>query len=320
MGKYLFFIFFFLTHLFYKGASLSIHDKLNTEISELNDIYKYENSIIKLEEVINDIKSTQYDRYNAYLQKALTYKRIFNYPAVLVNLDLALNQSENADFYEEAEVRILTERMFVEFDSKKFEEARKLMSILALKNTNHLNAESHGFYLSATAVLHIIDRNYEKAENTLNEAIALLRNNDPKHLPMIYTKVIGLAEHLGDKEMAMNAFQQGMLLADEYKLDIYRISLYKTIAHFFVSQQDYKNAYLYENKGVEISNRYNASFQNGKLAVLERNMLEKRKNIELEFEKKRSFLLALSTVLLLVLLVVIFKLYQSKKEKKHTRF
>lgn len=314
MRKNLFFVFFLLFH-FVGKASLTDDVNLNEEISSLNDSYKYEKSITILEEVLTNKKSGRYDRYNAYLQKSLTYKRIYNYPEVLENLDHALKQAVDSDFYEEAEVRVLAERMFVEFDSGRFEEARKLHAILSAKNINHLNPEAHGFYLGVSAVLHVIDKNYGKAESILNEAVALLTKHDPKHLPMIYAKIIGLAEHLKDREMAMNAFEQGMLYADQYRLDIYKMALYNTMAQFFVGLEDYRNAYFYHSKGSEISGRYNAALQSGKLAVLEKRMLEKRKNMQLDYEKKKSYLLAFSSVLLLVLFSVTFKLYQSKKEK-----
>lgn len=312
MMKFLYFILFLSSFL----QAHSIDPiKLNDEISELNDIYKYENSIIRLESIINDKKSTNHDRYHAYLQKALTYKRIYNYPEVLDNLDYALQEANNSEFKEAAEVRILTEQMFVQFDSRNFEEARKLMNTLEIKNTNLLNAEAHGFYLSAVAVLQMIDKKFDKAENTIKDALILMENDEPKHLPMIYTKAIGLAEHLGDKKMALEAFEKGMFYANKYKLDVYKISLYYTIAHFFVSIEDYKSAYLYENKGIEVSSRYNAAFQNGKLAVLEKKILGERKNLEIEFERKKTYFLALFSVLLVVLLAVVVILYRFKREK-----
>lgn len=87
------------------------------------------------------------------------------------------------------------------------------------------------------------------------------------------------------------------------------------MSHFFLTFEDYKNAYLYENQGVEISARYNAAFQNGKLSVLERNLLNKRKNIELDYQKKIKYILAFASAILLAFLVVVVKLYQSNREK-----
>lgn len=315
MTKYLFLLFFLFSIKF--SSNIVNPDKLSKEIAGFNDVYKYEASIIKLEEIINSNKATNFDRYHAYLQKALTYKRVYNYPEVLNNLNIALSNAKNSDFWEEADVRILTEKMFVEFDSRKFEEARKLIHAIGLKNTNLLTAETYAFYLNAKAVIFMLDQKYEDSESTLNQAIAVLEKNDSKHLPMIYAKMIGLAEYSKDKEMALDAFRKGMQHADEYKLDVYRMSLYYTMAHFFVTLEDYKNAYYYESRGAEISSRYNASFQNGKLSLLEKSLLEQRKNSDLDFEKKKTYLLAFTAALMFILLIVAIKFYQVKKHANH---
>lgn len=314
MNKFLFVLIFFCLYLNTKAQQIN-SEALNKEISQLNDAYKYEESIIKLEEILHNKKSQNYERYNAYLQKALTFKRLYNYPEVLENLDLAFEEAKDTDFVEEAEVRVLTEKMFVEFDLRNFDKAEKLIKDLSKKNIDLLDAETQAFYLSAVAVLQIINKNYNAAQLTLEDAIGILERKSPKHLPLIYTKIIGLSEHLKDRNLAQNAFDKGIYYAEKYNMDIYKISLYYTMSHFFLTFEDYKNAYLYENQGVEISARYNAAFQNGKLSVLERNLLNKRKNIELDYQKKIKYILAFASAILLAFLVVVVKLYQSNREK-----
>lgn len=314
MNKFLFVLIFFCLYLNTKAQQIN-SEALNKEISQLNDAYKYEESIIKLEEILHNKKSQNYERYNAYLQKALTFKRLYNYPEVLENLDLAFEEAKDTDFVEEAEVRVLTEKMFVEFDLRNFDKAEKLIKDLSKKNIDLLDAETQAFYLSAVAVLQIINKNYNAAQLTLEDAIGILERKSPKHLPLIYTKIIGLSEHLQDRNLAQNAFDKGIYYAEKYNMDIYKISLYYTMSHFFLTFEDYKNAYLYENQGVEISARYNAAFQNGKLSVLERNLLNKRKNIELDYQKKIKYILAFASAILLAFLVVVVKLYQSNREK-----
>ncbi|MGV4414580.1 response regulator transcription factor [Chryseobacterium sp. T1] len=290
-------------------------ERLNTEIANFNDNYQYQKSIIRLEEIINNKRSTAYDRYNAYLQKSLTYKRLFNYPEVLENLNLALEVSENQNFHEEAEVRVLTEQMFVEFDSRKYEEARKLISILQLKNTNLLRGETQAFYLGAIAVMDIFDKKYDQAQLTLDDAIAILKSENPKHLPLIYSKMIGIAEHLRDEELAIKAFEEGIFYANKYKLDLYRISLYFTMSHFYFTIEDYKNAYIYQSKGSDVSSRYNAAFRNGQLTVLEKSIIQKRNNVEIDYQRKLKYALGFSSFILLAFLIVVIKLYKANRQK-----
>lgn len=314
MNKFLFILFLF-NFSFNIHAQLVDPIKLHHEISELNDRYKYEESIVKLENILNNKKASQQDLYNAHLQKALTYKRLYNYPEVLENLGYAMEEAKNTDFEEAAEVRILTEKMFVEFDSRSYAQAEKLINILATKNLNLLDPETHAFYLSAVAVTQIINKEYTLAKATLDDAIKILKVESPKHLPLIYTKMIGLAEHLKDKDMAQKAFDEGIAYANKYNMAIYKISMYYTMSHFFLTLEDYKNAYLYENQGVEISSQYNATFQSGKLAVLEKNLINKRNNLERDYQKKLQYFLAFSIVILSAFIIVLIKLHKSNKQK-----
>src|SRR5690606_24061710 len=92
-------------------------------------------------------------------------------------------------------------------------------------------------------------------------------------------------------------------------------SMYYTMSHFFLTLEDYKNAYLYENQGVEISSQYNATFQSGKLAVLEKNLINKRNNLERDYQKKLQYFLAFSIVILSAFIIVLIKLHKSNKQK-----
>ena len=66
----LFFVLLFTTP--FLSAQNIDPQKLNDEISVLNDQFKYEASLLRLEEVIIDKKSTHYDIFNAYIQRSLT--------------------------------------------------------------------------------------------------------------------------------------------------------------------------------------------------------------------------------------------------------
>ncbi|WP_313215390.1 hypothetical protein [Soonwooa sp.] len=56
MNKFLFVLIFFCLYLNTKAQQIN-SEALNKEISQLNDAYKYEESIIKLEEILHNKKS-----------------------------------------------------------------------------------------------------------------------------------------------------------------------------------------------------------------------------------------------------------------------
>ncbi|WP_317164264.1 MULTISPECIES: helix-turn-helix transcriptional regulator [Sphingobacterium] len=289
--------------------------KLHQEISELNDKKGYEASLLKLDNIIHTDNASNYDRYNAYLQKALTYKRVFNYPEAINNLDKALEYGIKTDKKEEAEIRVLVEKALITFDSQNYEELTKLQLEIDFKNLNLLNAESHAFYMNVLAVLAIRNKEFKQAESILNRGITILEIQSPKHLPIIYSKLIGLSEHLEDQEKAKQAFDQGMHYAEKYNMDLYKIILHYAMSHFYTVIEDYKNASMHEKQGVAISSTYNAPFENGKLTVLEKELLATRKNVEIQYAGKTRFFFTILSILLLVLITVLLRLFKVSKQR-----
>lgn len=62
---------------------------LKKEISSYNEIGSFDKSIIKLDSIIHSKNVTNYDLYNLYLLKYLTYKTLLNYPEAEENLNVA---------------------------------------------------------------------------------------------------------------------------------------------------------------------------------------------------------------------------------------
>lgn len=308
--------------LFFPGyifSQLINPEELNSKISRLNDQYKYEESIVQLEEIIDDQKSSEFDKYNAYLQKALTYKRLYNYPEVSRNLKIASTYGEKSREIiqrESAEVRILMEELFVAFDTQKFDKIDGFITSLNQKNLKLLNSETQAFYANVLATKSIDEKDFASAERTLNEAIDLLKKEEPKHLPAIFVKLITLNEHLSNKEKAVEAYAQGMYYADKYNMDIYKKLLHYTMSHFFAETKDYKEAYNFQSKGVELTFKYNANYYNGNLTVLDKDLLDQRKNKELDTEKKIRLVLILLSILLIAFIFVLFKLYRFNEQRR----
>ncbi len=290
--------------------------KLNQEITELNNQYKYDSSIVKLEDIISDSSSSHEDKYNAYLQKALTYKRLFNYPEVLNNLNFALKEGVQTRHKKAVETRVLIEKMFIQFDLLKFEEARKLFDEINPEDLNLVDGTTRAFFLNVAATMNSLEGNYTEAEKALNEGIEILKKENPQHLPAVYAKKINLAEEVQDENKAKSAYEQGMLYADKYQMDIYKIRLLYDMSHFYLTKKDFENAYYFERKGNEVSGKYNAPFESGKLNLLEKELINKRRELELRNEQNTRIFLIITSVILLMLILVLFQLFKSNKQKR----
>lgn len=318
MSKFLYFIIFLVVFQFSKSNNIDA-SKLNNEISSLNDKFNYEESFIRLEKIITDRKSTNFDKYNAYLQKALTQKRLYNYPEILSNLELAHSFGKESKTQAErdlVEVRILVEKMFVYFDTSKFEEADVYLKQIEKKDVSILEPETKAFYNNVLAIWKMRDNDVQGAEDILNNTIAILKKESPKHLPAIYIKALEIARQTKDKKKAEEAFQNGLYYAQKYNMLIYENYLYYTISRFYGESGDYEKAYIYQSKALEITTKYDANNYRGKLTILDKNLLDNRKTKEIEFEKRIKFLFILLFVFAIALAFVLYRLYLSNKQRK----
>jgi len=317
MFKNLLFFVLLLTTPFLSAQNID-PQKLNDEISVLNDQFKYEASLLKLEEVITDKKSTHYDIFNAYIQRSLTYKRLYNYPEVARNLELAkehLDEVNDNKLKEIGEVRLLVEQLFVAFDNQKWEDVDKVLKEISTKDLSLLNSETQLFYYNVIATLQMREKDFVNAEKTLNHAIELGKIDNPKHVAAVYIKLIDLAEFKKDTQMAEKAFDNAVFYSKKYKMLIYEKFVYYIMSHFYAEIKDFEKAYYYQKIAVELTYKYSTNTFNGKLTILDKDLLDKRKNIEIDYEKKIRYLLITCLIAVVAFLVVVIKLYNSNKEK-----
>jgi len=292
------------------------HAKLHEEISELNDQNQNEKSLIKLEEIINNTKSTAYDKYHAYLAKSLTYKQLYNYTGALLNLENAEKEGQISKHKEEAATRVLIERIFIHFDLKNEKELSESLKRVDPKNLHYINKETRAFYNCILGHLELKKNNDLGAERYFDEGIKLLQNDNPKHLPVLYKAKIQLYNKLKDKEKVLEAFNQGMHYATRYGIDIYKISLLESMIFFYVDNNDYKNAYEVQKKVSEERRQYDAANRSGQLNALENELLQKRNSAQSAIQGKFIILYISIIILLTGLIITLTRLNKVNKLRR----
>ena len=298
------------------NASYSYEDsykKLNNDIATFNESRQYEESIHRLESIILNHKSSQEDLYNAYFQKYLTYKRLFNYTEALINLDLALNAGLKTKKQEEARVRVIVERMFIHFDLLEFDKVTELLSTISRENVKILNPETEAVYLSVLGTMNIRSQNYQLADKYLDEALILLLEHAPKHLPLVYRKKVGLYKSLNKYKEAIESFEKGLYYAEKYQIDIYIIAMYSDISHFYSDIGDIENALRTQHILNKLATDYDNTNISGKLNQIEKELL---KELEEQKAAKNRLYFGGSIVILIVILLIVFFYYRSNRKKR----
>lgn len=286
------------------------------EIQELNRENRFEESIIKLENIINSDSSNPLDRYHAYLLKAQTYKRVFDYLSTSKNLDLAYQEGMKTDHKLEVETRITIERMFVEFDQQKYHKIREIISGINADGLNLMDGTTLAFYYNVLAAADMQDGKYKNAEDILNQGIGLLEKNEPQHLPAVYIKLIELAEFTNDEKAALDAFNKGLYFSDEFKMGIYKVNLYRQLSHFYVGREDYKNAYNLFIIGTNLIGSYDAPSISGKLNSVEKELAMARKDLELRNDRNKLIFVSVFLIILIILIAVLFQLFRVNRKSR----
>lgn len=315
-------VFFVFTHSFGQPEKLK---KLENQIKTLNDNLQYEKSIALLNEIINNPDTNHYDKYYAYLLESFTYKRLFNYTKTLHKLDLALAEGLQSDQKEEVQNTITAEKCFVYFDTQDYPKAEALIVRLRKLNFKHLSIPTQSWIIMQDGYIKMLNKDYVKSEQLLDEAAALVRANSPENLPNIYGKKMELYNKMNLSEKRDTAFKEGLQLAKKYNKVKYELYLYQVMRNIFQENEDYKNAFFTQKKYDSIVKYYNATDANGKLELAEKKLEDENRNLKEQNEKYIDYILYGVIVSLLLLLFFAVRLYQTNiarrilVEKENTR-
>ena len=306
-------ILFVFTQSFGQSEKLK---KLENQIKTFNDNLQYEKSIAVLNEIITNEQSTHYEKYYAYLLESFTYKRLFNYTKTLHKLDLALAEGLQSDQKEEVKNTIDAEKCFVYFDTQDYPKAEALITQLRKLNFKHLTIPTQSWIIMQDGYIKMLNKDYAKSEQLLNEAAALVKANSPENLPNIYGKKMELYNKMELFEKRDTAFKEGLLLAKKYNKVKYEMYLYQVMRNIFQENEDYKNAFFTQKKYDSIVKYYNATDANGKLELAEKKLEDENRQLKEQNEKYIDYILYGVIISLLLLLYFAFRLYQSNMAKR----
>lgn len=290
-------------------------ERLDEAVTKQNDAQEYEKSITAIVNYISDENRTNYEKYRAYLLKAYTYKRVFNYLETLQNLDLALNEGLKSDKPEEAINTIKSQKAFVFFDTLEYQKAAQLMTELAQSNYAYLSPEDRCFLIMQEGYLLMMGGKNVDAEKKLNQALLIAQEYCPRNLPNIYGKKIELYNNMKQFDKRDQCFREGLKIAKKYKIIKYKMYLYEIMRNQYQNNEDYKNAFETQLKVDSLTYIYDTNLNNGKIQILETEMSNKRIIQEQKSERNIKYLLIGFISILLLLLFISNRLYISNKQK-----
>ncbi|MBN8640476.1 MAG: response regulator transcription factor [Flavobacteriales bacterium] len=289
--------------------------QLEKTITQNNDTFKYENSIILINNALENKKFSHYDRFYLYLFKATTFKRLFNYEEVFYNLKLAQNEGLYTTNKEECETILKAERSFAYFDIRNIAMAIALIKEIPKKNYKYLSPESRLYIKVQESIVDISDNKTSDAEKKLEETEKMARDFCPRELPIVFATKAKLYSKINDASKKEKALQDGLYFAKKFKILKYEMYMYEVMKYYYTESND-KNLKIYQRKFDSLFNQYNAIIHNGKLTLLERELIEKKH--QKETEKGQTIQIGLSgiAIILLIVSIILFFLYNENNERR----
>lgn len=289
--------------------------ELDKQIADLNAMHSYEVAIVRLEDILNDPKATAYDRYNAYLQKALTHKRLYNYSTALENLSFATKEKVAPKYKDEVETRVLIERLLIFFDLQDQVMFDQLLVEVDEAKLHLIDPSTQAFYTSVLGILEMRKGNYSAAETRFQVAQEMLERHSPKDLPNLYRAKMVLYGKQKNHKKVFEAYEAGKMYANRYSMDLYKIIMEESITHYYASIPDFERAYLAQKEVTTLRSKYDANNHVGRIANLEQEILKGQKEKELKDNQTFRYYLIFTASILAALVVTLIRLYIITKEK-----
>jgi len=291
-------------------------ESLQEKIIQYNHSERYDLSIKLLRDFITDKKTSADDKYNAYIIKSNIYKNLFKYQHALKNLEAALQEGKRGSNPEIVSQEIKAEKALIFFEMQEFDKTKILMSELAQSGYKNLSERYLLFLYVQEGYFLLKDKSFSESEKKLNDAIEIAQTNYPEELPIIYGKQMELYNIIKEDKKMNQAYQLGIGVARQYKNLKYEFYLNEVIKNVYTSNNDPKNAFIYQKKCDSLFALYNSNINGSKIELLEQEI--KDKDFDTQLEKKQQILIYLFffSILLIIVLFFLIKKYKKYKQKK----
>lgn len=295
--------------------------RLEATVYKLNNKAEYETSLKTILDFLNTKTISNEDAYYGSLFLSDTYKRIFDYDNVLLNLNKAQNFAEkittNKQYYLD---NVNCQKAFALFDIQHYDEAKVFMQTLANSNYKHLSTNSQAMLMMQEAYLLYLDKKYAMAEKQYDLAIEKMHLANSCDLPLIYGKKIALYGAMNNEAKMQSSYKQAVHFADSCHITKYNLYAAEIIRNTYQSMGNYIMAFKYFTIYDSLNTIYNADGFKDKLQELEvkYETTKKEQDIHLKEEiitgNKRLIALLIIAIITLILMIALYITIQRRKK------
>ena len=292
-----------------KNNLQQIKETINTN----NDHFQYEKSMVLLNQLLDQDTVSPYTRFELYLLKSNTYKRLFNYEEVFQNLRIAELEGLKSNKKEKVKNIIRVERALAYYDTQNVAMGQRLIKEVVRNKFKDLSIEQKVFVLIMEATALMGNHQMLESESKLQEAQAIASIHCPRELPLVLAKKTVLYNKMKLSQKQNEAFQLGLFYAKKYKILKYEMYMYEVMKYICIENNDNASLKYYQRKFDSLDNAYNAIIYNGKITLVEKKFIAQRHRIENENKQNINLSLLGLIVVLVFVSSLLFLLYKKTK-------
>lgn len=282
-------------------------DSLEKKVYELNNQFKYEESVQTLLNVLQDNVSDK-EKYEAAILLSNTYKRVFDYTSTL----LYLNKAEEYATTKKDSITLDALEAMAYFDTQAYDKAQTLMSEIEEADYLGVAVESQSILVMQQGYLSFLRNENARALAYYKSSLRLMDASDPCNHPIVMGKMLALYSSKSSKETRDSLYQEGMKKAKA--CGILKYEIYLTEELIKVLDKDFGDDIEHYREQLQILRKqYDA----------ERHEYEMRLNAQKSFdnnlkdqETEKNFLFISIVVLLVVLCLLSYVVFHSLKKRK----
>lgn len=289
---------------------------IEENLFRLNNEEKYDSSLLLINQVIQNPKSTNLDLCFAHIYMSHLNKRLFSYEKIIKDLRTALKYADISSEVDFARTNVIAEIAFYYFDKSYLNESEKLVLEVIPMADKYLDKTTQAYLL----IIIGMQQFYESAEiesslNFLERAEKLLEMSAPCHLPLVYLKQIKVYTSIQDTTQFKRLKSQTEKAIDSCGIYKYKILFVKELKEASEKLNDLESYIKYDALYNNFDSSYSAQSRAIELEYISSELNKERLKKTKNKEKYYKLVLAVCIGFIIILTYFVIRLYRFTKKK-----
>lgn len=312
-----FFLLFLITFAIPINAKIKSMTSLEEEIFRYNWEGKYKISLQKLSDILLSKDLTKEEQANVLWIMATTYRSANDYMTCIDYLEKSDKIAKTLPKKSVVQMKIDYEYAFVYFDLGQYKKSEKAMEYIEAQNYTDVYPEDRAYLLMQKGYLLFLKHSYDEAEKKYIDALHLMENVNPCHVPMVQIKIMHVYSRQKKIEKAEQVYKESINIADKCGILKYKVLATAELEKIYKENNLLNKAYVCGKKVDSLRKLENLDYKVSEMHLIDKAYIEKeQQDLEKSYLQKKIALVFVAIILLAGGMYFYKKLKKSKCDRE----